>query len=413
VVFVGFGITAPEQKYDDYKNIDVKGKIVAMVFGAPAFQSALKAHYSASWLKRKNAAAHGAVGILTFYDPRLQALYPFEKAVRDLAIPRYNWLDAGGKPDHYYPEIKGNGALSMAAVERLLMGSGHTAAQIFAGAKAGKLTSFALPASAEIHTVSRRATVHSPNVVAKLEGSDPTLKSQYVVYTAHLDHLGVSTPVKGDSIYNGTLDNASGSAEVLEIARAFSRMPTKPRRSIVFVEVTAEEAGLLGSDYFASNPTVDRSAIVANINIDEDVMLWPLRDVVAFGAEHSTLEGVVQQATRRLHLEASPDPVPEQVAFIRSDQYSFVRQGIPSLALFAGFKSDNPQIKPAEIFETWEQTRYHQPEDDMTQPGLDFEAAAAFTRVGFLCGLYVAQATERPQWKAGDFFGATFAPKGP
>jgi hypothetical protein len=413
VVFVGFGISAPEQHYDDYKNVDVKGKIVAMVFGAPEFQSAVKAHYSASWLKRKNAAAHGAVGILVFYDPRLQSLYPFEKVVRDLAIPRYNWLDAAGKPDHFYPELKANGALSMGAVEHVLTGSGHTAQQIFAGAKSGKLSSFALPGTVEIHTVSQRAPVHSPNVVAKLEGSDPTLKSEHVVYTAHLDHLGISTPVNGDPIYNGALDNASGSSEVLEIARAFSRMPIRPRRSIVFVEVTAEEAGLLGSDYFASNPTIDRSSIVANINIDEDVMLWPLRDVVAFGAEHSTLEGVVERAARRLHLEASPDPMPEQVAFIRSDQYSFVRQGIPSLALGAGFKSDNPNIKPAEIFENWEETRYHQPQDDLRQPGLDFESAAAFTRVGFLCGLYVAQETERPRWNPGDFFGTAFAPKGP
>lgn len=411
VVFVGFGITAPEQNYDDYKNIDVRGKIVAMIFGAPPFQSAVKAHYSASWLKRKNAAAHGAVGILVLYDPRLQSLYPFEKLVRDLAIPHYNWLDAGGKPDHYYPELKANGAVSMAGVSRLLAGSGHTAAQVFAAAKAGKLSSFALAGTADVHTTSRRASVTSPNVVAKLEGSDPTLKSQYVVYTAHLDHIGISTPVNDDSIYNGALDNASGSAEVLEIARAFSRMPTRPRRSILFVEVTGEEAGLLGSDYFASNPTVDRSSIVANVNIDEDVMLWPLRDVVAFGAEHSSLEGVVEQAAHRLNLEASPDPMPEQVAFIRSDQYSFVRQGIPSFALSAGFKSDDPQVKPAEIFENWEQTRYHQPQDDLAQPGLNFESAAQFTRVGFLCGWYVAQADQRPKWNPGDFFGAVFAPQ--
>lgn len=409
VVFVGFGITAPDQNYDDYKNVDVKGKIVAMVFGAPAFQSAVKAHYSTSWVKRKNAAAHGAVGILVFYDPQLQSLYPFEKVVRDLAIPRHNWLDAAGKPDHYYPELKASGAISMDGVNRVLAGSGHKPEQIFAGAKAGRLTSFPLPATADIHIATRRTQVHSPNVAAKLEGSDAALKSEVVVYTAHLDHLGISTPVNGDSIYNGTLDNASGSSEVLEIARAFSRLPTRPRRSIVFVAVTGEEAGLLGSDYFASNPTVPRNSIVANINIDEDVMLWPIRDVVAFGAEHSSLAGVVERAARRLQLDASPDPMPEQVAFVRSDQYSFVRQGIPSLALFAGFKSDDPNIKPAELFQNWAQTKYHQPQDDLQQPGLNFDSAATFARVGFLCGWYVAQETERPQWNPGDFFGVTFA----
>ena len=409
IVFVGYGITAPDQEYDDYRGVDVKGKIVAMSFGAPRFPSAVKAHYSASWLKRRNAAEHGAVGILIFYDSRLQGMYPFEKQVRDLAIPRLNWLSASGAPDHYYPEIRAYGTVSMDAVKRLLSGSGHTAAEIDAGAKAGKLTAFPLTGVAEIRTVTRRAPLHSPNVVARLEGSDPRLSAEHVVYTAHLDHLGVSTPVKGDSIYNGALDNASGTAEILEIARAFSHLPTRPRRSLLFIAVTGEEEGLLGSDYFASNPTVPRGSIVADINIDEDLMLWPLRDVVALGAEHSSLEAVVKRATARLKLGVGPDPAPEQVSFIRSDQYSFVRQGIPSIDLEAGFGSDNPNIKPAEISDRWDANFYHSPQDDMQQPGLDFEAAAALTRVGFLCGLYIAQETERPHWNPGDFFGATFA----
>ena len=409
IVFVGYGITAPDQRYDDYRGVDVKGKIAALVFGAPSFPSAVKAHYSASWLKRRNAAAHGAVGILIFYDSRLQGLYPFEKQVRDLAIPRLNWLSASGAPDHYYPEIRAYGTVSMDAVKRLLSGSGHTAAEIDAGAKAGKLTAFPLTGVAEIRTVTRRAPLHSPNVVARLEGSDPRLSAEHVVYTAHLDHLGVSTPVKGDSIYNGALDNASGTAEILEIARAFSRLPTRPRRSLLFIAVTGEEEGLLGSDYFASNPTVPRGSIVADINIDEDLMLWPLRDVVALGAEHSSLEAVVKRATARLKLGVGPDPAPEQVSFIRSDQYSFVRQGIPSIDLEAGFGSDNPNIKPAEISDRWDANFYHSPQDDMQQPGLDFESAAALTRAAFLCGWYVAEQTERPHWNPGDFFGAAYA----
>ena len=413
VVFVGFGISAPDQNYDDYRGVDARGKIIAYLYGAPPFQSAVKAHYSASWLKRQNAAAHGAVGIIVLHDSRLDALYPFEKQVRDLAFPRFNWLDAAGKPDHYYPQIQVNATLSTPAVKQLLAGSGHSFEEIDSAARTGKLTSFPLPVTAEVHTVDQRATIQSPNVVAKLEGGDPKLKSEYVVYTAHLDHLGIGAPVKGDNLYNGALDNASGSAEVLEIARAFSELKSRPRRSILFLAVTAEESGLLGSDYFASNPTVPIRSIVANINIDEDVMLWPLKDVVALGAEHSTLESVVQRAAARMKLASSPDPVPEQVAFIRSDQYSFVRQGVPSLALTAGFKSDDPNIKPEHRFDEWDHTKYHQPQDDMSQPGLNFESAAAFTRVGLLCGWYVAQATARPQWKPGDFFGTVFAPKRP
>jgi hypothetical protein len=413
IVFVGYGITAPDQRYDDYRGVDARGKIVAMVFGAPGFPSAVKAHYSASWLKRRNAAEHGAVGVLVLYDSRLQGLYPFEKQVRDLAIPRLNWLNASGAPDHYYPELRAYGAVSMAAVKRLLSGSGHTAAEIDAGVKAGKLSAFPLTGVAEIHTVTRRAPLTSPNVVARLEGSDPQLRAEHVVYTAHLDHLGISTPVKGDGIYHGALDNASGAAEIMEIARAFSRLPARPRRSVLFIAVTAEEEGLLGSDYFASNPTVPRNSIVADINIDEDMMLWPLRDVVALGAEHSSLESAVRRAAARLKLAVGADPAPEQVSFVRSDQYSFVRQGIPSIDLEAGFRSDDPSIKPAEISESWDTHFYHSPQDDMQQPGLDFEAAAALTRVGFLCGLYIAQQTERPRWNPGDFFGATFASAAP
>ncbi len=409
IVFVGYGITAPDQDYDDYRDVDVKGKIVAIVFGAPAFPSAVKAHYSASWLKRHNAAAHGAVGLLTLYDSRLQSLYPFEKQVRDLAIPRLNWLSANGTPDHYYPQLRAYGAVSVAGVKRLLSGSGHTAEQIDAGSKAGKPPRFALQGVAQIRTVTHRATLHSPNVVATLAGSDPQLKAEYVLYSAHLDHLGISTPVNGDRIYNGALDNASGTAEILEIARAFSRLRVRPRRSMLFIAVTGEEEGLLGSDYFASNPTVPRRSMVADINIDEDLMLWPLRDVVALGAEHSSLATAVKRAAARLKLGVGPDPAPEQVYFIRSDQYSFVRQGIPSIDLEAGFGSDDPQVKPAEISENWDSHVYHTPQDDMQQPGLNFEAAAALTRVAFLTGLYVAQQTAPPSWNPGDFFGVTFA----
>jgi Zn-dependent M28 family amino/carboxypeptidase len=175
------------------------------------------------------------------------------------------------------------------------------------------------------------------------------------------------------------------------------------------LSVTGEEAGLLGSDYFAHNPTVNKSSVVANINMDEDVMLWPLRDIVAFGAEHSSLDAVVQKAAARLGLSESPDPLPEEVVFIRSDQYSFVKQGVPAIFPVAGFKSDDPKIRPAEIFKNWEETRYHQPQDDMDQPGLDFDAAAKYARFVFLCGFLITEDSERPTWNKGDFFGEHYA----
>jgi hypothetical protein len=409
VVFAGYGITAPSQGYDDYEHIDAKGKIVALLFGAPDFPTAVKAHYSASWLKRQNAAAHGAVGYLLIYDPALENIYPFRMQVRDIAIPKRNWLDHDGQPNQYYPALKVVGVFSAAGAQQLLAGSGHTLEQVYAGAKNHKPPAFALAQTAHFHTATVWNDTKSPNVVARLDGSDATLGAQYVVYSAHLDHLGVSTPVDGDAIYNGALDNASGIAVLTEVARAFSSMPVKPKRSLLFIAVTGEEAGLLGSDYFASNPTVSKSSMVANINMDEDVMLWPLRDVVALGAEHSTLEGVVERATRRLHLVSSPDPEPEQVGFIRSDQYSFVRQGIPAFSLSAGFKSDDPSIQPAKIMDEWEHKIYHHPQDDMQQPGLNFDAAAMYARTAFLCGLLTANDRHAPMWKPGDFFGIAFA----
>jgi len=405
VVFVGEGVTAPAQNYDDYQGIDVKGKIVAIIFGAPNFESSLKAHYSSGEVKLRNAVAHGAVGVIFLDDPVLERLYSFKEQVRDLSFPELRWLDKQQRPNDYFPELKGSAFLSLEATKKFFEGSPHSAEEVFAAMKAGKPLSFATPMSAKIHIVTGLRDVMGRNVAAKLEGGDATLKNEYVVYSAHLDHLGIGEPVKGDNIYNGALDNASGSAILLEVARAFSGMKTRARRSILFLSVTGEEAGLLGSDYFAHYPTVNKSSVVANVNMDEDLMLWPLRDIVAFGAEHSSLDAVVQKAAARLGLSESPDPMPEEVVFIRSDQYSFVKQGVPAIFPVAGFNSDDPKIKPAEIFKNWEETRYHQPQDDMDQPGLDFDAAAKYARFVFLCGWLITEDSQRPTWNKGDFFG--------
>ena len=411
VIYVGFGVTAPELNYDDYKGIDAKGKIVAMVSEAPNFESSLKAHYSSFELKIANASAHGAVGLIVVDDPVLEGLYSFKEQVRDLSRPALRWLTKEGLPNDYFPQLHGGAILSLDASKQLFVGSGHTAEEVFQAAKEGKSLAFPLPLSAKIHEQSKLEDVSSHNVVAKLEGSDPALKNEYLVYTAHLDHLGVGEPVKGDSIYNGALDNASGCAILLEVARAFSKMSPRPKRSILFMAVTGEEAGLLGSDYFAHYPTVSKDAIVANVNMDEDQMLWPLLDIIPFGAEHSTLDGVVKRAAERLHLSLSPDPMPEQVIFIRSDQYSFVKQGIPAVYPSPGLKSNDPKIDPTAIFKDWEATRYHQPQDDMQQPNLDFNQAVKYAQFAYLCGWLITQDPARPAWNAHDFFGDHYTKK--
>jgi hypothetical protein len=406
VVYAGFGVTAPEQSYDDYAGIDAKGKIVAVVSGAPPqLEPTMRAHYSSGAMKAMNAAAHGAVGAIMLDSPAGEQIYPFKERVSDLSFPGMRWLDAKGQPNGYFPELRGAVFLSMEATASVLQGSGKSPEEIFAAAKEGKPSSMALPVAAKMEIVSKFRELRSPNVVARVPGSDPKLRDEYVVYTAHLDHLGIGQPVNGDTIYNGALDNASGSACLLEISRAYSKMQPRPRRSILFVSVTAEEAGLLGSDYFAHYPTVAKDLLIANINIDGNLaLLWPIEDVIARGSEHSTLGLTVREAAARLSLDVSPDPFPELVLFIRSDQYSFVKQGIPSVFPSAGTKSSDPNIKPQQIITKWRQTTYHKPQDDMNQP-FDFASGAKYARYNFLLGYLIAQKTEKPAWNAGDFFG--------
>jgi hypothetical protein len=411
VVYVGFGVTAPEQGYDDYAGVEAKGKIVAYLSGAPSrFESTLRAHFSSGEEKAANAAAHGAVGMILLDSPDLEQLYSFKHRVSDLAFPDLRWLDARGHPNDYFPELRGTARLSMEATARLFEDCGKSPEAIYAAAKEGKPSSLPLPVTAKIRIVSKLADIHSPNVVARLPGSDPKLRTEYLVYTAHLDHLGIGAPVNGDRIYNGAFDNASGSACLLEIARAYSQMRPPPRRSILFVSVTGEEAGLLGSHYFAHYPTVAKDALVANINMDGGGLLWPMEDVTARGAEHSTLAAAVHEAAARLNLDVSPDRHPERVLFIRSDQYSFVKQGIPSLIPSAGMKSSNPKFKPDEIITRWRDTTYHQPQDDMSQP-FDFGSGEKFARFSFLVGYLVAQQNEKPAWNPGDFFGEHYGKK--
>jgi hypothetical protein len=411
VVYVGFGVTAPEKGYDDYRSVDLKGKIVAYQFGAPTqFETATRAHYSSEAVKTANAAAHGAVGVISLDSPALEQLYPFKEQARDLEFPHLRWLDVEGRPNDYFPELRGAVFLSMDGVMKLLEGSGKSPDEIYAEARAGRPVSFALPVTAKMHLVTRHEGLESPNVVARLEGSDPKLRDEYIVYTAHLDHLGIGEPVNGDKIYNGALDNASGTACLLGIAKAFSKMNPRPKRSILFVSVTGEEEGLLGSDYFAHYPNIRKEALVANINMDGAGLLWPIEDVIVNGAEHSTLGEAVQEAAERLNLGVSPDPYPEQVLFIRSDQYSFVKQGIPAVWPRAGLKSSNPNIRPAEIRKRWVETIYHKPQDDMNQR-FDFVSGAKYARYSFLLGYIVARKTDRPKWNAGDFFGEHYAKK--
>jgi len=294
-----------------------------------------------------------------------------------------------------------------------LAASGDTIrpAAIREDARAGRRPKIDLKGELTISASFDGETVSSPNVIGVLPGSDPQRKNEYLVYTAHLDHVGVAEPVNGDAIYNGAFDNASGVAGLLEIARAFAALSERPKRSILFLAVTAEEAGLLGSDYFANQPTVPLEGIVANLNIDGINVLYPPADTVALGVDNSTLGDHARAAAKFVGLELSPDPWPQENFFIRSDQYSFVRVGVPALFSMPGQKSTDPAVDAKKALDDWLATHYHTPSDDMAQP-FHYEGGARLAGFHFLTGLSVANAAERPAWKRGDFFGEMFGRKG-
>jgi Zn-dependent M28 family amino/carboxypeptidase len=236
--------------------------------------------------------------------------------------------------------------------------------------------------------------------VALLPGADPKLKDEYVVFTAHLDHLGIGKPIKGDSIYNGAMDNASGVATLIDVAALLKETGTKLRRSVLFVAVTAEEKGLLGSRFFVHSPTVDRKAIVADINIDMILPLYPLKKLTMFGSDESDLGEEAAAVAESMGVVPRPDPVPERNIFIRSDQYSFIRRGIPSLMLMVGFDKDSPEER---IVGKWLMERYHAPSDDVNQP-VDKPAAGAFDVLVAKLLERVANRDLRPRWKDTSFF---------
>lgn len=411
VVFVGFGITAPELNRDDYSGIDARGKIVAFLTGSPAgLPEPQKSWYGNRRTQVENALDHGAVGILIIPTPEVQKTLSMEMLLRFIREPVLVWGDEAGRPGTRRPEMRGGAFLSGPAAAKLFKGAPHSLEKAFKTAKEGRPQAFDLPVQATLRTVSRRKPATSPNVAAVLRGSDPKLRDEYIVVSAHLDHVGVGEPVAGDAIYNGAYDNAAGVASLLEIARAFSRLPTPPRRSVLFLAVTAEEQGMQGSDYFAHHPTVPLQSIVANVNMDMYLMLFPLKDVVPFGTEPTNLGPILEKAARRLGIKLTPEPFPEEVWYLRSDQISFARQGIPGIYLSSGVEASDPAVKGVDVVRQWLEKFYHQPGDDMKQT-IDFEAGAQFTRLNFLLTWMIAQEDEPPAWNPENFLGKKFGEK--
>jgi hypothetical protein len=413
MVFIGYGLSIPEAHWDDLAGLDLRGKIVVYVnVPAPAdVADNVRSHVSSAgerWAVLKKA---GAIGIATLPNPNPPAgtspdAVPPASATagrgrgRGQTSPQPTIVLADPDLQEQAGQVVSITVTRLGA-DKLLAGSGHSLAELNQlVAEKKPLPRFALPGTLRAHAALKRDPLDSENVIGIYEGSDPRLTSEYVVMSAHLDHVGVGRAVNGDTIYNGAMDDASGVASIIEIARLLKESGAKPRRSILFLAQTAEEKGLLGSKYFAAHPTVPFDSLVADINLDMFLPLYPLKVIEVQGLTESSLGEAVRAAAKEQGVEVQTDREPEQNRFIRSDQYSFIRRGIPSLAFKFGYEFGSPDEKTRR---DWVRDVYHKPNDDLRQP-VDLEAAAKFDRV--IVGLLqrVANDQAQPAWNDTSFF---------
>ncbi|GHB77996.1 aminopeptidase [Psychrosphaera saromensis] len=413
VVFVGYGLIAEDYNYDDYAGLDVEGKIVVALTGRPkAWPSEEGAHLGSGKVKSANAAKHGAIGFVTLHTPKREKVRSYTTSLNYLGAPSLRWLDEEDTPFGVQKQFKGAAYLNIDAGKKLFANAPTALEDIFVLDNEDKeIKGFDLNTSIELASKSRHEKITSPNVVAILPGSDPVLKDEYVVFTAHLDHIGLAKDVTTkDRINNGAMDNASGVSVLLETARVLANSE-RPRRSILFTVVTGEEKGLLGASYFANNPTVPLTSMIANVNLDMPVLLYDFADVIAFGANHSSLGAVVEKAAGELGIGLSPDPMPEQAIFTRSDHYNFVKKGIPAVFLMTGFTSKTEGEDGGKVWGEFFAKHYHKPSDSLDLP-INYDAAKVFADVNIRIGLTIANQDERPYWLEDSFFGKTFGQTG-
>lgn len=403
-VFVGFGIVAPDLDRDDYAGLDIEGKVVVMLSGTPrGIQTEERAFYGTR--KLANASERGAIAVLQLETPTSRGIYPFERLIREgrLDAASMTWVDADGAPFSRAPNIEATASVRMESAAQLFEGTPKSWAQILEAAEAegGAVEGFPLPLTIRMAQRSEHDRVLSSNVIGMIEGTDPELKNEVIVLTAHLDHIGITRSIEGEEINNGALDNASGTATMIDAARMLKNGPPL-RRSVMFIALTAEEKGLLGAQYFTENPTVPRENLVANVNLDMPILTYAFTDMVVFGGQRSTIIEAVEVAANSMDITLSPDPVPDQGLFTRSDHFRFVEAGIPSVYLIPGWENGG-----AEEFARHMTTNYHRPTDDMNNT-IDFEAAARFADVKARLTLELANKDARPLWRQGDFFARQF-----
>lgn len=399
-VFAGYGLDA------DYAGLNAKGKIVVVLYGVPRGMPAEEARAAAQLDKGMIAGTHGAVGVIYVLTPADERRVSWNSARGYFLRGQSTWLGPNGAPLGVDPGVAIGAYVNSKVAAGLLDAPDALYASI---AEGNRPKGYLLKQPITLERTSTVKIVNSPNVIGVLPGSDPRLKNEYVVLSAHLDHEGTDPNLPGpDKIYNGAMDNAAGVATMLEASRAFAESKKPPKRSILFVALTAEEDGLLGSEYLAKYPVVGPNGkVIADVNLDMPILLYDFKDVVAFGAEHSTMGPIVERAAARMGVTLSPDPMPEEQLFVRSDHYSFVKAGVPSVFLVTGFANGGEKA-----FRTFLATNYHKV-SDQTDQKFNWEAGAKFAQINYLIAREIADGAEAPRWYEGNSFGDRFAPGQP
>lgn len=404
LVFAGRGINDPALRINDYAGVDARGKIAVVMAGSPGgIASDVAAHVQSA--KEEMAKAAGAVGLIELPVPGARASRPARLTAKG---PRIELAPKEG--GRAYRRVDLELSVSNAIATQLFEGSGHKLKQLTElASKGGKLPAFVLPGRISVEAESAWEDFTSPQVIGILPGADRQVADDHIILMGHLDHVGINEDAKPgeDRINNGALDNASGIATMLEAARHFTTSGKPPRRSVMFVANTGEEKGLLGADYFAENPTVPASNIVGLVNLDMPLLLYDFTDVIAFGAEHSTIARTAATAAAGMNVKIAADPMPQESLFVRSDHYRFVERGVPSIFLMTGYANGGEAA-----WKTFLSTNYHKPSDDLSQP-INWVAAARFAELNYRIARALADAERRPMWYRGSYFGNRFAPTQP
>lgn len=415
LVFVGYGVVAPEYGWDDYKGVDVKGKTIVMLVNDPPvpmsgdsaaldtamFKGKAMTYYGRWTYKYEIASAKGAAAAILVHETEA-AGYPYDVVVGSWGRENLDIAAAGGTDGRVLVEAW----MHNAKVRELVASAGEDFDALKRRARTKDFRPVTLDARADFRVQNSVRRIESRNVVGKLEGSDPARRDEYVIYTAHWDHLGRDSTLPGDQIFNGALDNATGTAALLELAQAYKALATPPARSILFLAVTAEESGLLGARYYARNPLHPLAKTVANINMDGVNQWGRTSDITVIGLGNSTLDDILHEVAAREGRTLIPDPEPEKGYFYRSDHFEFAKEGVPALYTDAGVTYiGKPASYGTEKRESYTANDYHKPSDEV-KPDWDLSGAVADLQLLFEVGYRVANGDRWPEWKAGTEFKA-------